>query len=49
MKNKHISLFWVDKLRNIIDQHPNDPERALYEFEDWAILKEKEFNKRLKE
>jgi hypothetical protein len=44
MKNKYIPLYWVDKLREIIDTNSNDPEKALYSFEDWAINEEKKFN-----
>jgi hypothetical protein len=45
-KNKKLTLYWADKLRTLQEEHPENPLKALYLFESWAIEEENKFNKR---
>ena len=45
-KNKRLSLYWVDKFKELQIKHREDPLKALYLFEEWAIEEENKFNKR---
>ena len=45
-ENKHLTLYWVDKLKELQEEHPENPLKALYLFEAWGIEEENKFNKR---
>lgn len=45
-KNKRLTLYWVDKLKELQEEHAENPLKALYLFEAWAVKEEDEFNER---
>jgi len=45
-KNKRLTLYWVDKLKALQEDNPENPLKALYLFEAWAVEEETKFNER---
>ena len=43
-KNKRLTLYWVDKLKELQEDNPENPLKALYLFECWAEKEEDKFN-----
>ncbi|MFW6027096.1 MAG: hypothetical protein ACOCRX_12240 [Candidatus Woesearchaeota archaeon] len=43
-ENKRLKLYWVDKLKELQEDNPGNPLKALYLFEEWAEKEEDKFN-----
>ena len=45
-ENNRLTLYWVDKLKELQEDNPENPLKALYLFEAWSIEEENKFNER---